>query len=94
MTALWIQSVHNLHCPTCDTRLVERGRRCALQHRARSVYVGEVGTLTCAYRHPLPDRVALYDYREEQGHPPVAPVAEVPAPQPAAALLQREAGPC
>jgi hypothetical protein len=80
MVTVWIQSVHNLHCPRCHSRLVERAGRCAVVHRPGPVYVGEVGTLRCPAGHPLPPRDELYDYRERRGLPWVVPVAEVPPP--------------
>lgn len=83
MTALWIQSVHNLHCPTCGSRLVEQAGRYVVPSRPAPVYVGEVATLTCANGHPLPGRRALYEYRDECGLPASAPVHEVRPPRPA-----------
>lgn len=83
MNALWIQSLHNLHCPTCDTRLVEQAGRYAVAHLPAPVYVGEVATLTCREGHPLPDREVLYAYRDERGIPASAPVHEVEPPRPA-----------
>ena len=80
MSSVWILSVHNLHCPTCDRRLVERAGRYRLAHRAAPVYVGEVETLTCRDGHVLPDRSALYDYRERRGIARQAAVTEVAPP--------------
>lgn len=81
MNVVWIESLHNLHCPSCGRRLVQRGRRCHVAHRPGPHYVGDVGTLTCAQGHPLPDRVALYDYRARHGHAASAAVREVPPPR-------------
>ena len=77
MEAIWVQSVHNLHCPSCDSRLVQRAERRFHAERQIPVYVGEVGTLSCPDGHPLPDRQELYDYRAQQGHAPAAPVSAV-----------------
>jgi hypothetical protein len=74
---VWIQSLHNLHCPTCDRRLVQRARRCLVPGTAELRYVGEVGTLTCEKGHPLPGRAALYAYRAQRRHPVCASVREV-----------------
>ena len=80
MGAVLIQSLHNLHCPRCDSRLVQRaGRRFHSELQTR-VYVGEVGTLACPEGHTLPDRQELYDYRERQGYPAIAPVSEIGPP--------------
>jgi hypothetical protein len=80
MEPVWVESLHNLHCPRCDARLVQRARRCFVPERAAHHYVGEVGTLRCPRGHRLPGRDTLYDYRAERGHPVCAPVAEVVAP--------------
>lgn len=77
MTAIWVQSLHNLHCPSCDHRLLQRARRFFVPERAAHYYVGEVGTLVCPCGHSLPDRDALYAHRAERGHAQRAPVAEV-----------------
>ncbi|MGY1824576.1 hypothetical protein [Geodermatophilus sp. SYSU D00079] len=81
MEAVWVQSVHNLHCPACGTRLVEMAGRYAVPRRRGPVYVGEVGTLTCRSGHALPDRAALYAYRDQRGLPPQTPVREVSPPR-------------
>ena len=81
MDAIWIQSLHNLHCPRCDNRLVQQAGRFFVEEKAALMYVGEVGTLTCPDGHRLPDRQTLYDYRSEQGHAPSAPVTEVVPPE-------------
>jgi hypothetical protein len=80
MDAVWIQSLHNLHCPNCDSRLIERAHRHFHSALGTDVYVGDVHTLSCPDGHLLPDRQQLYDYRAEQGHAPVAPVAELSLP--------------
>jgi hypothetical protein len=77
---VWIQSLHNLHCPTCGRRLVQRARRCQVPGAAAPRYVGEVGTLTCQEGHPLPGRGALYAYRAQRRHPARATVREVAGP--------------
>jgi hypothetical protein len=74
---LWVHSLHNLHCPTCDERLLQRARRFFVPERAAHYVVGEVGTLACPHRHPLPEREALYVYRAERGNAEDAPVAAV-----------------
>ena len=81
MSSVWIQSVHNLHCPTCDSRLVEQAGRYVVSDRPAPVYVGEVETLTCRGGHPLPDRNTLYAYRDGRGIPARATVAEVAPPR-------------
>ena len=81
MDALWVESLHNLHCPRCDARLVQRAARVPLPGRQVHVYVGEVGTLACPAGHRLPARESLYDYRAWAGHAPRAAVTEVGAPQ-------------
>ena len=81
MSSVWIQSVHNLHCPTCDTPLVEQAGRYLVVDRPSPVYVGEVETLTCRDGHALPDRQQLYDYRELRGIPARVPVREVAPPR-------------
>ena len=81
MEAIWVQSLHNLHCPRCDARLIQQARRCFVPERSVHHYVGEVGTLACPGGHPLPDREVLYDYRAERGHAVCAPVAEVLPPR-------------
>lgn len=80
MGASWVQSLHNLHCPRCHTRLVQLARRFFLEHCPTPVYVGEVETLACPSGHPLPTREDLYAYRAQRGHSPTAPVAEVLPP--------------
>jgi len=80
MVSVWILSPHNLHCPQCDTRLVERAGRYHLPGRLVPVHVGEVGTLTCRAGHPLPSREELYANREDRGRPRTAAVREVPPP--------------
>lgn len=80
MNVVWIESLHNLHCPACDGRLVQQGRRCSVPDRGGPRYVGEVGTLACRQGHCLPDRAALYEYRARRGHAASATVREVPPP--------------
>lgn len=80
MEAIWVESLHNLHCPRCDTRLVQQAQLCFAPERATHHYVGEVGTLACPGGHALPGREALYAYRSEQGHAMNAPVSEVEMP--------------
>ena len=81
MEGLWIQSLHNLHCPRCDERLVQQAARVPLPGRQVHVYVGEVGTLACPAGHRLPDRESLYDYRARAGHAWRAEVTEVSPPR-------------
>lgn len=80
MEGVWIESLHNLHCPRCDERLVQQAARVPLPGRKVHVYVGEVGTLACPAGHWLPEREALYAYRARAGHAPRAAVTEVRAP--------------
>ncbi|MGY1602311.1 hypothetical protein [Geodermatophilus sp. SYSU D00815] len=80
MDAVWVQSLHNLHCPRCDHRLVQRAGRHLHGVLGVPVYVGHVGTLVCPRGHALPDRERLYAYRAERGHAPSAPVSEVGPP--------------
>ena len=80
MDEVWIQSLHNLHCPSCDRRLVQRGRLHFHSQLRSPVYVGDVGTLLCPQRHRLPDRRDLYDYRAQRGYAPAAPVSEIAPP--------------
>jgi hypothetical protein len=80
MDAVWIQSLHNLHCPRCDTRLVQQAGRFTVPERETPVYVGEVGTLACPAGHPLPERTLLYAYRARSGHATHAPASEVVPP--------------
>jgi len=80
MVAVWILSVHNLHCPACGTRLVERAGRYTVAGRREPVYVGEVSTLCCPGGHPLPDRAELYAQREAQDRPSTAEIWEVAPP--------------
>jgi hypothetical protein len=80
MDAIWVQSLHNLHCPNCDRRLVQRAGRHFHTELHAPIYVGEVGTLSCPDGHPLPCRQQLYDYRAQRGHAPSAPVVEVLPP--------------
>lgn len=81
-----IESVHNLHCPTCDARLLEEAGRFQVLGEVR----GEPGPVkyvvdgnrapVCPADHPLPDVAALYAYRDSKGYPPEAPAREVPWP--------------
>jgi len=87
MASVWILSPHNLHCPGCDTRLIERAGRFAVPGRPGPVHVGEVGTLRCRAGHPLPDREQLYAQRDERGRPRTAAVREVAPPEVAGASL-------
>jgi hypothetical protein len=59
---------------------VQQAGRYDLPHRPAPVYVGEVETLTCRAGHALPDRRALYAYRERRGLPRQTPVREVAPP--------------
>jgi hypothetical protein len=77
MESIWGQSLHNLHCPQCDRRLMQRASRRFHTERRIPVYVGQVGTLRCPSGHGLLGIQALYDYRDMQGHPSTAPVSEI-----------------
>jgi hypothetical protein len=82
MVSVWILSPHNLHCPRCETRLIERaGRFEGVPGRRGPVHVGEVGTLSCRQGHLLPSREELYAHREQRGHPRTAAVREVLPPE-------------
>jgi len=82
MASVGMESVHHLHCPTCDARLVEQAGRYDVMQRRHPVYVGEVTTLTCPAGHRLPhDRGQPHNYRDRRGHPPEAPVREVAPPR-------------
>ncbi|MFQ1002727.1 hypothetical protein [Modestobacter sp. SSW1-42] len=89
MASVWILSPHNLYCPGCETRLIERAGRFAVPGRPRPVHVGEVGTLRCRAGHPLPSREELYAHRDEQGRPRTAAVWEVAPPDAAPAGAAR-----
>ena len=80
MLSLWIESLHNLHCPSCDRRLIERATLHLPDGQRDPVVVGEVGTLQCPTGDPLPDRAFLYALRAVTGRPAVAAVREVPPP--------------
>jgi hypothetical protein len=80
MEAIWVQSLHNLHCPRCDRRLMQQASRFFVPERAVHYYVGEVGTLVCPDGHRLPEREALYEYRAARGYASCAPVSEVTRP--------------
>jgi hypothetical protein len=70
MSDVWIESLHNLHCPTCDARLVEQAGKFEPLGRPDPVYITDGRSLTCPAGDPLPtDRDALYAYRDAQGHP-------------------------
>jgi hypothetical protein len=76
--------MHNLHCPTCNLRLIERAGRFEVlgevlgTPKARK-YVGS-GEYVCPAGHQLPEADALYAYRDRQGHPPESSFNEVPWP--------------
>jgi hypothetical protein len=80
MDATWIHSLHNLHCPKCDSRLVQLAGRHFHSQLGSPVYVGQVGTLSCPQGHPLPDRRELYEYRARHGYAVAASVSEVVPP--------------
>lgn len=84
MVTVWILSVHNLHCPRCGTRLVEKAGRFVVPGRNAAVHVGEVDTLTCRAGHALPDRDQLYAHRDQRGLARTAAVQEVVPPAGAA----------
>ncbi len=79
---VWIESLHNLQCPTCDARLVEQAGRVHPIRQLDRIYHSDPRTLTCPAGHQLPvDHHALYAYRNEHGHPQDAPIREVPRPR-------------
>lgn len=84
MPAVWIENLHNLHCPTCDARLVARAGKFEPMGRPDPVYQEEGSSLTCPAGHQLPDGAELYAYANRAGHEVPAmgsPVREVPAPR-------------
>lgn len=87
MASVWILSLHNLYCPGCDTRLIERAGRFTVPDRPWPVHVGEVGTLRCRAGHRLPSREELYAHRDERGRPRTAAVREVVPPAAEGAAL-------
>ena len=80
MAAVWIESMHNLHCPTCDARLVQEAGRFDPMGRPDPVYVGSE-RLACRAGHSLPSMDSLYAYRDERGYPADAAYSEVPPPR-------------
>lgn len=81
---VWIESMDNLHCPTCDTRLVETAGRfevpsAVLGTAGATKYVGR-GAVTCPAGHQLPNAEKLVRYRDQQGHPADAPFNEIAWP--------------
>lgn len=78
MASVWIESMHNLHCPTCDGRLIERAGRHDVMQRPDPVYIADAASGRCPEGHPLPHSDALYAYRDAQGHPAEAPFKELP----------------
>lgn len=81
MGTTWIENRHNLHCPTCDARLIERAGRHDVMQRPDPVYVSDPTTLTCPAGHRLPENQdELYEYRDSHGHQQEAPIREVPPP--------------
>jgi hypothetical protein len=87
MAPVWIESAHNLHCPTCDARLVEQAARIDVLNEVRGgpthpKYQVDGDSLTCPSGHQLPSVDDLYAYRDEQGHDASdGPVVEVRAPR-------------
>lgn len=80
-----VESTENLHCPTCDARLIQTAGRYevygAVLGTPGSVQVVPTGEPPhCPQRHPLPDEKALRRYRRRAGHPKTAPVSVVPPP--------------
>lgn len=84
MAKVWIEDMSNLHCPTCDERLVAPAGRFDPMGKPDPTYVQDGGTLACTAGHPLPDQQALRSYADQHGHvpPPAgAPIREVPPPK-------------
>ena len=82
MPMVWITSLHNLHCPSCDARLIEQAGRFEPMGRPDPIYQADPRTLTCPNGHRLPeDQDELYTYRDEKGHPPEEPPTEVAPPR-------------
>jgi hypothetical protein len=78
---VWIESMHNLHCPTCDDRLIERAGRFDVLGKSTPTYVGDGNRPpVCPNGHAQPPVEQLYVYRDEKGYPPEAPFSEVPPP--------------
>jgi hypothetical protein len=80
MDAIWIECLHNLHCPRCERRLVQRAGRHFHSRLQQPVYVGKANSLACPLGHRLPERQELYAYRAARGHAVTAPVSEVVPP--------------
>ncbi|WP_143087050.1 hypothetical protein [Geodermatophilus ruber] len=81
-TAVWIESLHNLHCPTCESRLVEHAGRFDVIGRPDPGYTADPRTLMCPSGHVLPDdQHALYEHRDNRGYPQEATTREVRAPR-------------
>ncbi len=78
---VWIESLENLHCPTCDARLVVQAGRFDPIGRPDPVYTADGRTQRCPDGHQLPDDGALFAYRDQQGHPAEAPTREVRPPR-------------
>jgi hypothetical protein len=78
-----IESPDNLHCPTCDARLVQPAGR----YEVYGAVLGMPGSVElkptgeppyCPERHHLPDEKALRRYRRRHGYPKWAPVSVAP----------------
>lgn len=77
---VWIESLHNLHCPTCDSRLIEPAGRHDVLGRADPVYLVDGHSAVCPNGHTLPEPDELYAYRDRAGHPMEISAREVPPP--------------
>ena len=75
----WIESLGNLHCPTCDARLVAQGSLYRPLGRPDPIPVTGSRPF-CPNRHALPSDEELVAYREQQGYSAEAPSREVPGP--------------
>ncbi len=81
---VWIENLHNAHCPTCDTRLIARAGCFRPVGRDTPTYVQDGRSLTCRAGHALPQERDLKAYNNEHGHmpPPAdATVREVEPPR-------------
>jgi hypothetical protein len=80
-----VESMENLHCPTCDARLIHWAGR----HEVLGSVIGMPGSIrhvagaqrpTCPNEHPLPGDDILRQYRDRRGYSPTEPYREVLPP--------------
>ena len=75
MDAIWVSSLHGLHCPRCDRRLVQQAAIHFHSGLRSLVYVGRANTLACPGGHRLPDRQDLDAYRSRRERVRCTPVS-------------------